>query len=85
MFTSLFPITYLGQYSTYSECDIYMTEMVFDATFNTILVISWRSVLLVKETGVPGENQRQTFTNKTDRHDITKIVLKVASNTISVI
>jgi hypothetical protein len=38
-----------------------MTEMVFDATFNTILVISWRSVLLVKETGVPGENQRQTL------------------------
>ena len=38
-----------------------MTEMVFDATFNTILAISWRSVLLVKETGVPGENQRQTL------------------------
>ena len=40
-----------------------MTEMVFDATFNTILVISWRSVLLVKETGVPGENQRQTLSH----------------------
>jgi hypothetical protein len=32
--------------------------MVFNATFNNISVISWRSVLLVKETGVPGENHR---------------------------
>jgi hypothetical protein len=30
--------------------------MVPNATFNNISVISWRSVLLVKETGVPGEN-----------------------------
>jgi hypothetical protein len=30
--------------------------MVLDATFNNISVISWRSVLLVEETGVPGEN-----------------------------
>jgi hypothetical protein len=29
--------------------------MVFKATFNNILVISWRSDLLVEETGVPGE------------------------------
>ena len=27
--------------------------MVFNATFNTISVISWRSVLLVEKTGVP--------------------------------
>jgi hypothetical protein len=32
--------------------------MVFNATFNNISVISWRSVLLVKQTGVPGENHR---------------------------
>jgi len=32
--------------------------MVFNATFNNILVILWRSVLLVKETRVPGENDR---------------------------
>jgi hypothetical protein len=30
-------------------------EMVFNATFNNISVILWRSVLLVGETGVPGE------------------------------
>jgi len=32
--------------------------MVFNATFNNISVISWRSVLLLEETGVPGENHR---------------------------
>ena len=32
--------------------------MVFSATFNNISVISLWSVLLVEETGVPGENQR---------------------------
>ena len=32
--------------------------MVFNATFNNISAISWRSVLLVKETGVPGENHQ---------------------------
>ena len=30
--------------------------MVFNATFNNISAISWRSVLLTEETGVPGEN-----------------------------
>ena len=33
-------------------------SMVFNATFNNISVISWRSVLLVKETKVPGKNHR---------------------------
>jgi len=32
--------------------------MVFSATFNNISVLSWRPVLLLEETGVPGENQR---------------------------
>jgi hypothetical protein len=32
--------------------------MEFNATFNNISVISWRSVLLVEESGVPGENHR---------------------------
>ena len=32
--------------------------MVFNATFNNISVIPWRSVLLVEETGVPGENHQ---------------------------
>ena len=32
--------------------------MVFNATFNNISAISWQSVLLVEEIGVPGENHR---------------------------
>ena len=32
--------------------------MVLNATFNNISVISWRSVLLVEETGGSGENHR---------------------------
>jgi hypothetical protein len=32
--------------------------MVFNATFNNISVILWRSILLVEETEVPGENHR---------------------------
>jgi hypothetical protein len=30
--------------------------VVFNATFNNISAISWRSVLFVQENGVPGEN-----------------------------
>ena len=32
--------------------------MVFNATFINISVVSWRAVVLVEETGVPGENHR---------------------------
>jgi len=38
--------------------------MVFNATFNNISVISWRSVLLVEESGVPGENHLSQVTVK---------------------
>jgi hypothetical protein len=34
--------------------------MVLNATFNNISVISWRSILLVEETGGPEENHRPT-------------------------
>ena len=32
--------------------------MVFNTTFNSILVISWQSVLLVEEIRVPRENRQ---------------------------
>jgi len=32
--------------------------MVFNTTFNNISVMSWQSVLLVEEIGVPAENHR---------------------------
>jgi hypothetical protein len=31
---------------------------MFDAIINNIIVISWRTVLMVEETGVHGENHR---------------------------
>ena len=31
---------------------------MFNATFNNISVILWQTVLLMEETGVPGENHR---------------------------
>jgi hypothetical protein len=53
--------------------------MLLNTTFNNILVISWRSVVLVEDVGVPGENHRpvvchwQTWSHKavssTSRHE----------------
>jgi hypothetical protein len=46
--------------------------MVLDATFNNISVRSWWSVLLVEETGVPGENHKPLSYNvvsSTPRHE----------------
>jgi hypothetical protein len=37
--------------------------MVFNATFNTIEIILWQSVLLMEEAAVPGENHRKSLTN----------------------
>ena len=52
----MFKIQWIQQ-STVST--IYMRVwMVLNATFNNISVISWRSVLLVEETGECGENHR---------------------------
>ena len=49
-----------NSYCSYNLCilsDI-VWSMVFYATFNNISAISWWSVLLVEETGEPGENHR---------------------------
>ena len=37
---------------------MFVCLMVFNTTFNNLSVISWQSVLLVDETGGPGENHR---------------------------
>ena len=37
-------------------CLVFVCLMVFNITFTNISVISWRSVLLVEETGELGEN-----------------------------
>ena len=38
--------------------------MVLNATFNNISVKPWRSVLLVEETGVSGENHRPVASHR---------------------
>jgi hypothetical protein len=38
------------------SCIWFFCLMVFNTTFNNISVISWQSLLLMEETGVPGEN-----------------------------
>ena len=38
--------------------------MVFNTTFNNISVISLRSVLLMEETGVPGESHRPVASHR---------------------
>ena len=50
--------------------------MVFNATFNNISVISWWSVILMEETGVPGENQRPiTSHRQTLSHNVVSTTL----------
>ena len=41
--------------------------MVFHEAFNNISVISWRSILLVEETRVPGENHGCAMSQVTDK------------------
>ena len=60
------PIVYSNHLGDLYKIDIDIKElwfwfswfMVLSATFNNISVISWRSVVLMEETGVPGENHR---------------------------
>jgi len=50
--------------------------MVFNATFNNISVISWRSVLLVEETRGPGENHRPVASHwQTLSHNVVHLAL----------
>jgi hypothetical protein len=44
------------------DLQLSMQSMMFNATFNNISVISWRSVVLVEETGVPRKNNRKSLT-----------------------
>ena len=37
--------------------------IVFNATFSNISAISWQSVLVVEEAGLPGENHRSWASN----------------------
>jgi len=60
--------------------------MVLNATFNNISVISWRSVLLVEETGEPGENHRPVARHwQTLSHNVVHLALiEIRAHNISV-
>jgi hypothetical protein len=49
----LFEATDLLQLNIIIYMTVWFRFMVFNATFNNISVISWRSILLVEETGIP--------------------------------
>ena len=50
--------------------------MMFNATFNNISVISWQSILLVEETGEPGENYRPATRHwQTSSHHVVHLAL----------
>ena len=48
-------INYFNEILNMNTIDV-VCLMVFNVTFNNISVISWGSVLLVEETGLPEEN-----------------------------
>jgi hypothetical protein len=55
---------------------LFVCVMVFNAIFNNISVISWRSVLLVEETGGPGENHRPVASHwQTLSHNVVHLAL----------
>ena len=49
---------------------------VLNATLHNISVISWRSVLLVEERGVPGENHRPVASHRqTLSHNVAHVAM----------
>ena len=54
----------MGLKSQLHDLKFRVKVMVFNATFNNISVISWRSVLLVEETGIPGENHQPVASHR---------------------
>jgi hypothetical protein len=64
---------------------LFVCLMVFNATFNNISVISWRSVLLVEESGGPGENDRPVASHwQTLSHNVVYLALiQIRTHSIS--
>ena len=68
------------------EIPCFVCLMVFNATFNNISVISWWSVLLVLETGGPGENRQHVTSHwQTLLHNIVHLALIEIELTTSVV
>jgi hypothetical protein len=55
----------VGQQQTiFHKWRVRVRAMLFNTTFNNISAISWQSVLLAGETGVPVENHRPAVSYK---------------------
>ena len=65
------------QHVTQKSClTIRFRFMVFNTTFNNISAISWLSVLLVEEIGVPGENHLPATSHwQTSPHNVVHVAL----------
>ena len=60
--------------------------MVFNAIFNNISTMSWRSVLLVEETEVSGENYRPAASQwQTLLHNVVSSMSDIRTHNISAI
>jgi len=65
----------LNQFTEYRKI-CFCLVMVFNATFNNISAISWRSVLLVEETGGPRENHWHVASHwQTLSHNVVHLAL----------
>jgi hypothetical protein len=64
---------------------LFVCLMVFNATFNNISVISWRSVLLVEQTWGPGKKHRPVASHwQTLSHNVVHLaVLEIRTHNIS--
>jgi hypothetical protein len=63
----------------------YYRVMVFNATFINISVISWQSILLMGEAGVPGENHGPAACNVLKAFSLLIHVRLVVKRKISVL
>jgi hypothetical protein len=56
IFCNLYSENYIIGLKAADTAVTYFVPPCFNATFNNISILPWRSVLLVEEIGVPGEN-----------------------------
>ena len=74
--TGLTVFIYWVYYVNSHLCNSVNCLMVFNATFNNMSVISWRSVLLVDETEGPGKNIRTVASHsQTWSHNVVYLAL----------
>jgi len=62
MCTFISGLYYTYVFYTYRLIDL-IDLLCFNGTFSTISAISWRTVLVVEEAGVPGENHQPWASN----------------------